>query len=98
MILAIEKRELGLNEEFLATDAAVSQFVRNVPSDAFFEVLLTLIGGVQTAKSGGQRIEYEALGRFLLPGCSVKKARHANASCIDPEHVGAEPRTKQSAP
>jgi hypothetical protein len=74
VILSIEEGELRLKEELVARNAARC----NAAPYPFFVVVLSLIGRVDPAKTGGQRLCDARRGRIFLPRSSIEKARDAH--------------------
>src|SRR5262245_1842350 len=76
MVLAVDERELRLQEQLFARDAAR----RDARADAGLEVVLALIRGVDAAKSRGERVAHAAFGVVLFPRGAVEPAeRHARS-------------------
>ncbi len=79
IVLPFAMGELGLEEQILASDEALTQLVLNGLTDRLLEVVLPLIGGVDPPEPGVEGVVDQALRPVLFPGRSVEKVRDPDA-------------------
>jgi len=79
MILAIDGRELRLQEEVVAFDEAVANLGRNRRTDAGFEVVTALIRGVDRTEAALDRQARQPFGLIFFPRGAVdeRRSRHS---------------------
>jgi len=79
MILPAGVGELGLQEELVARDDAVADAGGDRLTDGGFVVVLALIGCVDGAKSGAERLRRQRRRPLLLPRGSVEEGGDVDA-------------------
>ena len=73
MVLALTIGEFGLQENLGARDDARAIGGRQPFTDSGFVVMTQLVSGVDSAKTGAQRLFGKRCSRVLLPGGAVEK-------------------------